>query len=213
MKRKRTILAAVMICTILTAFIFSFRSLAYEASDNYEDTAAKVGTEYETEENFLDTAWNSIEKNKDSILSTLSLAGSIILMLGYKNGLIPLIREGLSAIGSATKKMSEKTSELSEMSAGVLEKTELRIAKIETALTEMSEKLSWAADTAKLEERILKEGNITRDLMEGEIDMLYDIFMAAALPEYLKERIGERVSEMKKRINISEDGNDRSHEE
>ena len=42
-------------------------------------------------------------------------------------------------------------------------------------------------------------------VLKAEIDMLYEIFMAASLPQYLKERVGERVAEMKHALTEGEE--------
>ena len=44
----------------------------------------------------------------------------------------------------------------------------------------------------------------TDHILEGELDMLYDIFMSSALPEYEKQRVGERVAKLKGDLSTNE---------
>ena len=41
-------------------------------------------------------------------------------------------------------------------------------------------------------------------ILEGELDMLYDIFMTSSLPEYEKARVGERMRKLKEVLNSDE---------
>ena len=41
--------------------------------------------------------------------------------------------------------------------------------------------------------------------MNAQIDMLYEIFMSSALPQYAKDRVGEKVAEMKAQLTDGED--------
>ena len=50
-------------------------------------------------------------------------------------------------------------------------------------------------------EGIKNEQNVTNSVLYAEIDMLYEIFMAASLPQYLKDNVGEKVRVMKAKLN------------
>ena len=56
--------------------------------------------------------------------------------------------------------------------------------------------------TAALDER--EKNSYSADdlttVMLAEIDMLYEIFNSAELPQYIKDRVGERIAEMKKTL-------------
>ena len=43
-----------------------------------------------------------------------------------------------------------------------------------------------------------------RLVIEGQIDMLYAIFMSSALPQYQKDEIGERIKLMREVLNNNE---------
>jgi hypothetical protein len=36
-----------------------------------------------------------------------------------------------------------------------------------------------------------------KTIMSAQVDMLYNIFMSSSLPQYSKDAVGERISEMK----------------
>jgi len=232
MKRKNSarIRTFCLIFAILSAFVFTAESMAYDAtgeasigdtdistSDVYTDiteesTAAEDSEAIEPEKTensgFLDTIWAGLEANQSNILSALSLIGSIILMLGYKKGLIPLLSDGISAITSVTKRMSEKTGELGERSAELIEDTKCRIDALRDMLLAISEKVGKMESNAEREGEMIKQANLTKAVLAEEIDMLYEIFMAAALPQYLKDNVGERVCAMKRQISQSEGSQD-----
>ena len=232
MKRKNSarIRTFCLIFAILSAFVFTAESMAYDAtgeasigdtdistSDVYtditeENTAAEDSEAIEPEKtensSFLDTVWAGLEANQSNILSALSLIGSIILMLGYKKGLIPLLSDGISAITSVTKRMSEKTGELGEKSAELIEDTKCRIDALRDMLLAISEKVDKMEGNAEREGEMIKQANLTKAVLAEEIDMLYEIFMAAALPQYLKDNVGERVCAMKRQISQSEGSQD-----
>jgi hypothetical protein len=63
----------------------------------------------------------------------------------------------------------------------------------------IEEGLSALEDGRRLDEQI-------KTVLTAEIDMLYEVFMSAALPQYEKDRIGEKISLMKK--TLSEVSND-----
>ena len=43
-------------------------------------------------------------------------------------------------------------------------------------------------------------------LMSAQIDMLYDIFMTSSLPQYQKDAVNKRISEMKEVRALDKDG-------
>ena len=53
-----------------------------------------------------------------------------------------------------------------------------------------------------------KENELIRTVLTEEVNMLYEVFMAATLPEYQKERISRAVNEMRERLSASGEGNE-----
>jgi hypothetical protein len=44
------------------------------------------------------------------------------------------------------------------------------------------------------------ENEIFKELLRGQVDMLYDIFLSSSLPQFEKDRVGKRVEEMKQAL-------------
>jgi hypothetical protein len=158
-------------------------------------------TEEKSEEiGIFDAIYGSIRENLADILSALAFLGSLIVMLCYKKGLLPFIKEALAALSSGVRSISEKTASLDTETAKKSEEIEKRLAEMEN----LSERLFSAADSLVLseKERALCEIDKRRlsTILECQIDMLFEVLSAAALPQYLKERAAERLSAMKKEI-------------
>ena len=157
-------------------------------------------TEGEYGEGFFTALFSAFEENLSQILSALAFIGSLIIMLCYKRGLLPLLTDGLSAITATVKKLGEKTSELNTESAAVTEKINGRLKDAEKLLLTMETSLtSLNSRLDKLDGEREDKRKLYTVLM-AEVDMLYEIFNSAALPQYLKDRVGERISDMKAEI-------------
>ena len=66
------------------------------------------------------------------------------------------------------------------------------------ALTEKISSLDNAVnERLVMDEKARGEYEKLRFIIEGQIDMLYDIFMSSALPQYQKDAVGERIGKMK----------------
>jgi hypothetical protein len=70
-----------------------------------------------------------------------------------------------------------------------------------SSLTAMEKKLSEAQATKE-------ESEIMRCVLLEEVNMLYEVFMAATLPEYQKERISKQVNAMRERLAAKDGQND-----
>jgi len=65
--------------------------------------------------------------------------------------------------------------------------------KVEELDVMLKEKFAYV-DEAQQERQELKL------ILDSQIDMLYDIFMASALPQYQKDAVGEKIAKMKEAI-------------
>ena len=74
-----------------------------------------------------------------------------------------------------------------------LGKSEEALGKIASTLDALQTKLDTESGKSSREEEFIT-------VLSAEVDMLYEIFMAAALPQYLKDSVGERIARMKSTI-------------
>ena len=211
--------ATILIFTVLTP-IFAFAN-ENETESNTIETIPKnentSETSYNTESgeeekggsnevsdknvNFFDALFNTVAANSSEILSALAFIGSLIIMICYKRGFLPIVNEGLGAITAGVKIINEKTNALNfgadELSTRVderLQNAEDILQKIELISEDLERKF-------KSIEGIKNEQNVTNSVLYAEIDMLYEIFMSASLPQYLKDNVGEKVRDMKVKLN------------
>ena len=202
----------------LTVLIFSVFVLGISAEEGnpiekateISDTGtvqsdSATGSTEEKKENIFTSAFAFFEENISEIFSLLSFFGSMFIMITYKSGLLPFVENGIGAIAGGVKKMSERAQDIGKeadaFGEGVkkkLEDTEALLLKMQKCVSDLDTRLSCADEEIASREKF-------EAVLKAEIDMLYEIFMAASLPQYLKERVGERVAEMKHALTEGEE--------
>lgn len=177
---------------------------ATEGSAEAQMTAEITQTESAAEENIFITFYEEITTHLPELFSALSLIGAGIIAFCYKRGLLPLLKNGIGAIGSAAMDCGKKAESYAEESRNLCEKANDSIhfittymKKIEEDLYALDQKISTVC-TQKKEKEALYE------LMHGQIDMLLEIFLASSLPQFEKDRVCKRVEEMKRSLKAAE---------
>ena len=165
------------------------------------EEAAELDTEQSREENPFFALYDTLSSHLPELFSALSLAGACIIAFCYKRGLLPLLKDGLGAIGSAALDCGKKAEAFSSESKDICEKVNnyvqsitSYVEKIEQALLVLDEKISSFGDQ-KAESAILHE------LMLGQVEMLQEIFLVSSLPQFEKDRICKRVEGMRNELN------------
>ena len=210
---KRT-LKAFVAAIIFTLIISSSLIVSYadhsEAVINDSDTVLSDGQEQTDEivdevgENVFTTIFNQLKSYATEIFCGMTFIGSLILAYAYKKGLIPLIEKTLVSISGAVAKIKERTEsgaiateELGASLSEKLEKSGMIVNSMIDKIGEMNKELA-EIKTSELERTdSCKELSI---IVETQIDMLYDIFMTSALPQYQKDAVGEKVAKMKETL-------------
>ena len=192
MKNRIKILIAVMLI-LVSALVLSVSASAQEA----ESTDLTDGTE----ENVFDKMYADVSEYATEILCAMTFAGSIILAFAYKKGLLPIVKGSLLSIGNAVSTVKDSVGESAEKGVKLGESIEKGLENTKTVLDGLVKKIS-ELDTA-LEERLsdeserAHEAEVLRLVLLSQIEMLRDIFMSAALPQYQKDAVGERIAKMK----------------
>lgn len=140
----------------------------------------------------------AIDEHSGEILSLLAFVGSIILALVYKLGLTPLVRGALSSMLNSLGVLKASVEESDSKCTGAVSILEERIASTEEIVKRLDEAIATTTDAIKAEEANSGERADMRLIMQMQINMLYDIFMTSALPQYQKDAVGERISAMNK---------------
>ncbi len=155
----------------------------------------------ESDNNIFTIIYNYIGKYLSEILSTLTFGASLILALTYKRGLVPYLETSILQIAVSAKKAREKTEKSEVDIAALRDMVGYKLGSLETAVNTYTEKL---AELAKELEKV-KEGvghdkesdEQIKFVMETQVEMLNDIFMSSALPQYQKDMVGRRVTKMR----------------
>ena len=169
-----------------------------EAIDT-ESTKSDTSSEEEKESNVFELAYDEIVRHSDKILSALAFISSLVLAFAYNKGLLPVLRGALDKLQGVVTGIRDSA----QTSASV---TEDAVSKIEGQLESASAVIVRVADSiSSLESRLTaieegNEGKILNTVMRSQVDMLYEIFMSSSLPQYQKEVVGERISEMRKSL-------------
>ena len=194
---KKFLFSVISIFAIIS-FILSFSGTALAAEENSD----YVGTE-ENESTFSEI-YSLVLENVDKIFSALAFVSSLLLVFAYKKGLIPIINTGLSAIKKSADKFEGSSLESilkTEESLGFLTD---KFASCINTVEGISKSVEELGERLKLMEGEKNNGETVKTVMLSQIDMLYEIFMNSALPQYSKDALGEKVAEMKKSIRAGE---------
>jgi hypothetical protein len=178
---------------------------AKEASAGAPLITEVTEAESEGEDNIFLTIYDEVTSHLPELFSALSLLGAAIIAFCYKRGLLPLLKNGIGAIGSAAMDCGKKAESYAEESRNLCEKANDSIHFITTYMKKIEE------DLYSLDEKISavcmqkKEKEVMRELMHGQIDMLLEIFLASSLPQFEKDRVCKKVEEMKRSLSVTDE--------
>lgn len=147
-------------------------------------------------------------QNASTLLSALTLFGSLLVAFFYKTGLLPLLRSGLSALGellgksrdlteSFTREASERFSHLEEATAPMLE----ALKEGERSLRSLEERLAGLEEALHLSE---KERHTTAEVLRTETELFYEMLSSVNLPEAQKASMSESYYRLKRLLEAEE---------
>ncbi|MBR7116654.1 MAG: hypothetical protein IKC87_03000 [Clostridia bacterium] len=147
--------------------------------------------------NIFEDIYAGFEKYSAQITSLLAFIGSIILAIAYKLGLSPLIEKTLTGVLGAIGKLKENVAASEENAERVSSALTERLESAENVITELNAAVAKMSTALEAEEANVNWREQMRTVLTAQIDMLYDIFMTSALPQYQKDAVGERVQSMR----------------
>ena len=156
------------------------------------------------ETSIFDTAFSALSLHASEILSALTFIGSLIIMICYKSGFLPMVKDGIRVLSGGVKTLGEHTDTISENTERLLAATGEQLAKSEGVLEKMASALSELEAKLATEQALQKDAAMLKVVLSAEVDMLYEIFMAAALPQYLKDKVGTQIADMKAKLGSGE---------
>ena len=181
-------------------------------SFNSEENTVKVDNESSYSEENTDKVDNGAESNlfsliydliisgADEIFSAIACALSFALMLIYKKGMMPTLEGGVRSLAAGVKGIGEKASEIKSTTDSFAADIRDRLTAAERTLEALADGLGKLTATLDEREKNSYSADDLTTVMLAEIDMLYEIFNSAELPQYIKDRVGERIAEMKKTL-------------
>ena len=211
-KLKAKLFAIIFSAALLLSFV-SLNTLAASKDNCATDTQICVEQAENTdtnetdiqgddaEVNFFEKLYCSISDYISEILCVLAFGGSFLIAVLYKKGLLPLLKSALSALSTAVGKIKDTT----EKSATRQEAESKRITDALSRAYELIEGLSKMI--GNVEERLdgLCKDDSEREkmkiILKSEVELLYDIFMSSALPEYQKDSVAKRLKTISSAIN------------
>ena len=161
-------------------------------------TAFAEGTSTDGEyKSIFDLAAEFVMDYSAEILSLLTFIGSLVIAITYKRGLLPRLSGALKGIGSSVGTLRENTEKsidvITEKMNTVCEESK-NTEQACDSIAKKVEALCAGLDEIKGEKC---EREAMRTILLAQVDMLYDVFMNSALPQYSKDAVFERINAMK----------------
>ena len=189
---------------IVFAVILSMLFSVSAAAQSEVETAPVTQTEEIEYESVFETLFQRAGELLPEILSLITLSASLILAFAFKKGLVPLLSNTLAKIGDSVTHIKEKGDENGKIIDTFGKKVSCRIEMLESLISDLSEKLKELAVSLDEAERRAGDREKLTTLINGQIDMLYDVFMSSSLPHYQKEAVGARIAEMREALKDDE---------
>ena len=152
------------------------------------------------EANPFEEIYNLGVENADKIFSVLAFLGTLIVGIGYKSGFLPLLRDALSKLKSAIDTAKEESDKNTVFTAEKMQALTAEVESIGQSLEEQSREIARIQWQFEGYDALIKERQALRLTLEGQMDMLYAIFMQSTLPKYQKDEIGERISKLREEL-------------
>ena len=186
MKKIKKFFTAIIIATCL--------SLIFGASALASDGEAAVG------KNVFESAFSLVTENADELFSALAFIGTMIIAFFYKRGLTPTLSRGIEKISATVGEARRASDESSELFSKLSEKISDRLAYLESSLEGFSLEIMKLEDILGTQAEFRSDRESIKMILASQIDMLSDIFMTSALPQYQKDAVGERVKAMREAL-------------
>jgi len=211
MKRKSYLLTLIITVALLMS-LFSVFALAADGQSSIPDTSSNQAQPADIEpyadveedsiqhseyESIFAKVYEKISSYSAEILCTLTLIASLVVVFFYKKGLIPMLKNGIGVLCGTVKTLKDEASVQGENLNAFTETLNGKLALASGMLEKATASLDEVTKRLEGTEAMKHDTDTLKCVLLSEIDMLYDIFMSASLPQYEKDRIGERVGAMK----------------
>ena len=209
MKRKITKIIIALTLTATAIFSLNLAASANEAElteveEVVEYTESEAGESVGEAGNIFAEMYAVAEENADKIFSALAFIGTLIVGATYKSGLLPLLSDALAKLKGTLDGIKTENEKYENLSGERISSINSSIDKIAKTIDGAVEKIRDIDERLSEYELTLGERESMKTILEGQIDMLYSIFMTSALPQFEKEEIGNRIAKMREELNSYE---------
>ena len=150
--------------------------------------------------NIFNQIYDTAVMHATEIFSLLSLIGTMIVSYFYKRGLLPSVKNALSTLGGIVGNIKETSERQHADQLSSAQKLDERLDEFEKALEGYEKTLENMEARLVAEREVYLQLEKTKLILSSQVDMLYDIFMTSALPQYQKETTGERINKMRREL-------------
>lgn len=171
-----------------------------------ESTVSDTAEATDAEENLFSLLWDGISEYATEIFCALTFIASLFLSYTYKKGLLPTVSGAVGSISTAVSKIKESTDLESEKNDAMSRSFSVFLTKTEEAFKKTEDKLENINSRLKVLDNSADMNACFKTVLEGQVELLYDVFMSSSLPQYKKDEIGERVAKMKEALKKNGNG-------
>ncbi len=179
---------------LLLAALFLLVPLSVSAE---EVASAELMQEAEESETVSQTVAAFIERNADEILGVLTFVSSLLVAFLYKTGLLPLLRNGISAISDTAGKTGRMAEEFTEKAKEALTRIEESTAPAAATLQKTEEYLKTLSE-ALADAKLTAEE--TREILAAETALFYELLCSVNLPEEQKDSMRKAYYRLRERL-------------
>ena len=199
------VITITLLLSILTVGVSAqYDGESTKTADGEAVTGEGESTDEVTDAGFFELVYSELERNSEKLFSALAFLGSLLIAFTYKRGLLPTVRAAIESLADAVGKIKQASETQGESANAALGVATEHLAAAEGALEVISDKL--ATLECRLDEQCVgvSEREKMKLIMSAQTDMLYDIFMCSALPQYQKDIVGEKIADIKRKIEAEE---------
>ena len=188
---KKLILFTLILVFTLSAFSF----FAYAEGEVTNSENAAEG------ESFYTVLYGAVREHSEKILSALAAIASLLLAFTYRKGLMPTLNSALEKMCDGIGKIKTASAEQTENAQLLLSEAEKKLEGAREYLAVIYERLENLEATLNESLEAKSEREKMKIILWAQTEMLYDIFMSSALPQYQKDMVGERTQKIKEELN------------
>ena len=157
--------------------------------DVNEGTEGENGKSSDTGTGIISELADQLRSNLPEILTTATLAVSVILAFLYKKGLLPLLTGALHRISANIGEFSKKTEERSEDTRLLTEALKGRLEAAELTVQRISETLEGITLLLNESKERQSTAQIVVTLFDAQLNLLLDLINSSNLPLTRKEEL------------------------